>query len=163
MSRYSVIFCPFYERAKNGYCSCKCRRHQLGLPCEQFHRPGWVEQMSLSSSNCRFPRPCFVAAIIFPTQNGCQKITDYRDTAALSGNLTFSSFLSFSPWKIHSLTNLCLKVPKYLLVEGRWSVLLYFFLFFSQHSKENKQVDFCLGAKKKVKRRGGIAGDGRLI
>ena len=24
-------------------------------------------------NNCRFPRPCFTAAIIFPTHNGCQK------------------------------------------------------------------------------------------
>ena len=46
---------------------------QLGQPREQLHHPSAVEKMSFSSCNCRFPRPCFVDAIIFPTQNGCQK------------------------------------------------------------------------------------------
>ena len=35
MSRYSVIFCAFFARAKNGGCSRKCRGHQtwkLGRP-----------------------------------------------------------------------------------------------------------------------------------
>ena len=39
---------------------------------------------SFSSSNCRFPRPCLVAAISFPHTKWLPKITDYRDTAALS-------------------------------------------------------------------------------
>ena len=34
------------------------------------------------SSNCRFPRPCLVAAIIFPHSKWLSKMTDYRDTAA---------------------------------------------------------------------------------
>ena len=48
-----------------------------------FVRPSWVEQTSFSSSNCRFPRPCRVAAIIFPHTKWLPKIIDYRDSAAL--------------------------------------------------------------------------------
>ena len=36
------------------------------------------------SSKYRFPRPCLVAAIIFPHTKWLPKITDYRDTAALT-------------------------------------------------------------------------------
>ena len=35
---------------------------------EELYRPSWVEPTSLSSSNCRFTRPCLVAVIIFPIQ-----------------------------------------------------------------------------------------------
>ena len=59
---------------------------QLGQPREQLHWPSWVEKMSFSSSNRRFPRPCLVAAIIFPHTKWLPKITDYRDTAALRKN-----------------------------------------------------------------------------
>ena len=72
-----------FARAKYGYCSRKCHGNQLGQPRDQLHRPNWVEQMLFSSSNCRFPRPCLVAAIIFPHKKWLLKITDYRDTAAL--------------------------------------------------------------------------------
>ena len=82
VSRYSVIFCTF-ARAKNGCCSRRCHGYQLGQPREQLHRPSRVEQMAFSSSNCRFPRPSLVAAIIFPHTKWLPKITDYRDTAAL--------------------------------------------------------------------------------
>ena len=50
---------------------------------EQLHRPSWVEKMSFSLSNCRFPQPCLVAAIIFPHTKWLPNVTDYRDTAAL--------------------------------------------------------------------------------
>ena len=74
VSRYSVIFCAFFARVKNGYCSRKCCGDQLGQPREQLHRPNWVEQMSFSSSNCCFPRPQGLwPPLFFPTQNGCQK------------------------------------------------------------------------------------------
>ena len=78
------IFCTFFARAKNGCCSRKCRGYQLGQPRKQLHRPSRVEHMSFSSSNCHFPRPSLVAAIIFPNTKWLPKITDYRDTAALS-------------------------------------------------------------------------------
>ena len=81
--RYSVIFCTFFARAKNGCCSRECHGYQLGQPREQLHRPSRVKQMSFSSSNCRFPRPSLVAAIIFPHTKWLPKIIDYRDPAAL--------------------------------------------------------------------------------
>ena len=59
---------------------------QLGQPRAQLHPPSCVEKMSFSSSNCRFPRPCLVAAIIFSHTKWLPKITDYRDTAALTRN-----------------------------------------------------------------------------
>ena len=75
------------------------RPWQLGQPREQLHHRSWVEKMSFSSSNCRFPRPCLVAAIIFPHTKWLPKITDYRDTAALKFSLFdccwIQLFLSF--------------------------------------------------------------------
>ena len=102
VSRFSGIFCPFFAQAKNGYCSRKCCGHQLGLPREQFHRPGWVEQTSFSSSNCRIPGHCLVAAIIFPHTKWPPKITGYRDTPALMMTLPrFSTLKDHDkvPWQ----------------------------------------------------------------
>ena len=50
VSRYSVIFCTLFARAKYGHCSRKCHGYQLGQPREQLHRPSWVEQLSFSAA-----------------------------------------------------------------------------------------------------------------
>ena len=87
VSRYSVIFCAFLHEDKMATAHASVadiRPWQLGQPREQLHHPSWVEKMSFSSSNCCFPRPCLVAAIIFPHTKWLPKITDYRDTAALN-------------------------------------------------------------------------------
>ena len=85
VSRYSVIFCAFFARAKIGDCSRKCRGHQTmtARSAARTASPASRENVFFSS-NCRFSRPCLTPPLFFPTQNGCQKITDYRDTAALS-------------------------------------------------------------------------------
>ena len=38
----------------------------------------------MNRRHCRFPRPCLVPAIIFPHTKWLPKITNYRDTAALT-------------------------------------------------------------------------------
>ena len=56
VSRYSVIFCAFFARAKNGGCSRKCRAHQtwkLGRPRGLAAWPG--HQRWLLTWQCREP------------------------------------------------------------------------------------------------------------
>ena len=72
------------------------RPWQLGQPREELPRPRRVEQKSLSSRKCRFPRPSLVAAIIFPHTKWLPKITDYRDTAALISYIPYGRHMQFS-------------------------------------------------------------------
>ena len=59
MSRYSVIFCAFFARAKNGGCSRKCRGHQtwkLGRPRGlAVWPPCYAYAGCMLTSQCREP------------------------------------------------------------------------------------------------------------
>ena len=104
VSRYPVIFCAFFAWGKNGDCLRKCRGHQTMTAWWAARTASLPEKMSFSSSNCRFPRPCLVAAIIFSHTKWLPKITDYRDTAAL--NLPFT-VPAFSCHMVVMTENLC--------------------------------------------------------
>ena len=88
VSRYSLIFCAFLRKQKMAPARASVadiRPWQLGLPHKQLHRP------PAESSKCRFPRAIVVfrglalwPPLFFLPENGCQKINDYRDTAALT-------------------------------------------------------------------------------
>ena len=76
VSRYSVIFCSFFARAKNGDCSHKCRGHQTitARSATRTTSPAKLSQANVFfSSNCRFLRSCLAAAIIFPTHKMAAK------------------------------------------------------------------------------------------
>ena len=66
------FFCASRKMATARASVADIRPWQLDQLREELHRPRRVEQKSLSSRKCRFPRCSLVAAIIFPTQNGCQ-------------------------------------------------------------------------------------------
>ena len=96
MSRYWVIFCAFF-----------CASKKLRLLAQVSRTSDHVRSVShaksftaqAESSKCRFSRsyvnlPCLVAAIIFPHTKWLSKITDYRDTAALSDQSTVQEKLA---------------------------------------------------------------------
>ena len=84
VSRYSVIFCTLFARAKMATARASVADISSVSRANNFTAPA-------ESSKCRFPgvivvfcgRACLVTAIIFPHTKSLPKITDYRDTAAL--------------------------------------------------------------------------------
>ena len=82
------------------------RPWQLRKPREQLHHP------SYQSSNCRFLRPCLVAAIIFPTQNGCQnhRLLWHCACRFKCGKCAMANAqqgYSFSQWEVFFLLSSC--------------------------------------------------------
>ena len=76
VSRYSVIFALFLREQKMATAHAKVADISSVGRANSFTAPA-------ESSNCRFPRPGLVAAIIFPHTKWLPKITDYRDIAVL--------------------------------------------------------------------------------
>ena len=90
MSRYPVIFRAFFARAKKWRVLASVtdiRPWPLSQPWQelQVESPPKLSRADVvfpARSNCRFPRLCLVATIIFPHTKWLSKTTDYRDTAA---------------------------------------------------------------------------------
>ena len=86
MSRYSVIFCAFFARVKNGNCSRKCRGHQI-MTARSAART--TSPPKLSRANVVFLQKMLFSAAFpsgrhyFSHTKWLPKITDYRDAAAL--------------------------------------------------------------------------------
>ena len=81
VSRYSVIFCTFFLREQK-MAAARASVADISL----VSRANSFTAQAVSS-NCCFPRPSLVAAIVFPHTKWLPKITDYCDTAALKNVL----------------------------------------------------------------------------
>ena len=80
VSRYTVIFCAFFVL----FCASKQWRLLAQMSRTSDHDSSVSRANNFTaqaeSSKYHFPRPCLVAAIIFPHTKWLPKITDYRDT-----------------------------------------------------------------------------------
>ena len=87
VSRYSVIFCAFFLREEKWRLFTQVSRtsdHDSSVSgANSFTAQTESRKCRFPRVNSRFPRPCLVAAIIFPHTKWLPKITAYRDTVAL--------------------------------------------------------------------------------
>ena len=101
VSQYSVISCPFFCASKNGDCSRKCCGHQT-MTARSAVRT--ASPAKLSRANAAFLKQLLFSVALpcgrhyFPRAKMAAKITNYRDTAALSLSVAMSeeSLSSFS-------------------------------------------------------------------
>ena len=75
VSRYSVIFCAFFTRAKNGGCSRKCRGHQTWKLGRPRGLPAWpptlAADMTVPWTNDKSSQSCTASGLSRSTATGC--------------------------------------------------------------------------------------------
>ena len=93
VSRYSVIFCAFFARAKNGGCSRKCRGHQIRKAWPSA-RPGSLATYSYagcwhdSAVNQRQVEPELTASLV----DGDRQHFCFQATRPEQGDIPFFNF-----------------------------------------------------------------------